>query len=430
MYYFWVKKNIRRKPTRAYGRASSPPLFPGPRAGGPLPAPRGVPPPPSFVPPPSLPRLRSLPPPARPRCGPAGRRDWHPCGAPCLFRARRAQSGPAACSFPAGLREAPPLSFLYISRRLQPPDSPPPLAPAALDLPPAAAPRPGPMRGTGSRFGPSHFSLPSPPASPSLPRFPFFLPCSSAPVSPPLREASGAAAAAPGWGSPRETLWANIRCLEPLSARSLISRLSRRRERRIWCLSAKEFCVCVSCIHVPMVICRAPRWAESGELRRPLLLLSLLCVPFRFLPLLPEAGHRGALCLSVCPASLMLAALGCDRSRRGPRRRRWLRDGCHPPKGVLGLGAGHQPGLPAGTGPCGRHSPPGPGARCRSLSRCRRAHVGPGPCASHGSRVPFPPPPPPPPFRDLGLETSKQARRCAEKLTSLSGEVTLKGSPY
>lgn len=116
-------------------------------------------------------RLCPLPPSARPRCGSAARRDWHPCGACCLFRARRAQSGPAACSFPAGLQEAPPLSFLYMSRRQQPPDSPPPLAPAALDLPFAAAPRPGPMRGTGSRFGPS---LLLPPHRPSARRdFPF-----------------------------------------------------------------------------------------------------------------------------------------------------------------------------------------------------------------------------------------------------------------
>lgn len=92
---------------------------------------------------------------SRPQLRAGWPRDWHPCGAACLFRARRAQSGPAACSFPAGLREAPPLSFLYMSLRQQPLDSPSPLAPTALDLPPAAAPRPGPMWDTGSRFGSS-----------------------------------------------------------------------------------------------------------------------------------------------------------------------------------------------------------------------------------------------------------------------------------
>lgn len=205
--------------SRASGRASPPPLFRAPRAGGPLPAPQGGPPLPlsPALPTPPSPCARSRPRRGR-AAGPAGRGDWHPCGAPCLFRARRAQSGPAACSFPAGLREAPPLSFLYIGRRQQPPDSPPPLAPAALDLPPSAAPRPGPMRGTGSRFGPfaSRFHPPQPPAPISL-----FLPRSSAPASLSLREASDAAAAAPGWGSPRETLWANIRRLEPLSAGAL-----------------------------------------------------------------------------------------------------------------------------------------------------------------------------------------------------------------
>lgn len=109
--------------------------------------------------------------------------------------------------------------------------------------------------------------------------------------------------------------------------RSLISQLSRRRERRIWCLSVRG-AVRVFCLHVPMVIWRAPKWAGSRKPHHPLLLLSFLCVPFRFLPLLLVAGHRG---LAGCPASLMPKAPDRDRSRRGPRCC-WLRDGCHPQK--------------------------------------------------------------------------------------------------
>lgn len=340
-----------------------------------------------------------------------------------MFRARRAQSGPAACSFPAGLREAPPLSFLYLSRRQQLPDSPPPLAPAALDLPPAAAPHPGPMRGTGSRFGPSLlFSIPHTPAAISL-----FLPCFSAPASLPSvtpggkRRGGGCA-----WlGEPERDFVGKHPMPVPgaLICRSVISQLSRRRERRIWCLSICEgaVCVCVSCIHVPMVIWRAPRCAEGGEPRRLLLLLSLFCAAFRLLPLLPEAEHRGlCVCLSVCLSCLFLAGRsGMRPVSAASRRRDWLRDGCHSPKVCSGSGQASSQGCRL-AGPClGPDLGCGPGAAVHTS--------GPGSCASHDSRVSFPLPPP---FHDLGLETSNQARRCAEKLTSLSGEVILKGSPY
>lgn len=196
------------------------------------------------------------------------------------------------------------------------------------------------------------------------------------------------------------------------------------REGETYSVPICEGAVCESCVDVPMVIWRAPRWAESGEPRRPLLLLSLLCLPFRFPSLLREAGHRGlCVCLSVCPASLKLVAPQCDRSRHGRRRWGWPRDGCHPPKVCSGSGQAPRQGCrwaPAPAAGTARPARPLPGP----LPRCRRAHVGARPVRI--SRLPFSPPP----FRDLGLEISKQARRCAEKLTSLSGEVTLKGSPY
>lgn len=206
-------------------------------------------------------------------------------------------------------------------------------------------------------------------------------------------------------------MWANIRCrcLELLSAGALSpSYLAGGRDVFGAYLRGGSVCVCpvFSCL----VIWRDPRWAENGEPR--LLLLSLLCVPFRFLPLLPGAGHR-AVCVSLSGLS-HAGKLRTDTAR---------------------LGTGVTPARCAGA----RGRPPAMAvrwirplrqahpARPRSVSRRRRAHFGPGPCASPVSRVPFPPPPP---FRDLGLEIGKQARRCAEGLTSLSGEVTLKGSPY
>lgn len=98
------------------------------------------------------------------------------------------------------------------------------------------------------------------------------------------------------------------------------------------------------------------------------------------------------------------------------RRRDWLWDGCHSPKVCSGSRQASSQGCRLAGPYLGPDLGCGPGAAVHTS--------GPGPCASHGSRVYFPLPPP---FRDLGLETSNQARRCAEKLTSLSGEVILKG---
>jgi len=305
----------------------------------------------------------------------------HPGGARCVCR------GPAE---PNQGRQ-PAVSRQGCERRLLSPSytspagrsrrTPPlPLAPAAPDSPPAAVPRPGPMRGTASRFGPSLLRLHTPPFPSSSPPFSGFLPGS--PASPP--------AAAPGWGEPGEGggQTSDAGAWSPYLPEPYLPVISQEGETRS--VPACEGAACGFRVGVPAGIWGAPRRAESGGASPPAsLLLSLLCDPFRFLPLLPEPGHRG---LSGRPAP------GCDRSPRRPRRRGWLRDGCRSPKRVLGPGAG--------TVPRGGRSP-----------RPRPVRV---------SRPPFSPPPL---SVTLGWKPANERGDARKKLTSLSGEVTFTGSP-
>lgn len=262
VYYFWAKKPhpIENKRSRASLRASPSLLHHCPSKGS------GVrlcghsavtsPEPPS--------RRCPLPPSARARCGPAARRDWHPCRARCLFRARRAQSGPAACSFPAGLQEAPPLSFLYMSRWQQALDSPPPFDPAALDLPLAAAPRPGPMRGTGSRFG---LSLLLPPIAPPPAAISLFLHRSSLLLLclRLLREESKRGDGCAWLGGARGRLCGqtyDAGAWNPYLPESYLPVISQKGEKYSVPVCEWAVCACVFCTHVPVVIWRHPRWAE------------------------------------------------------------------------------------------------------------------------------------------------------------------------
>lgn len=197
-----------------------------------------------------------------------------------------------------------------------------------------------------------------------------------------------------------------------LICRSLISQLSRRREIRIWCLSARGLCVCVR----PVFLCLWLSGEPRGGLRRESLAFSCChfsVSPFALCPFIRGLGTglSVSVCLSVRPFSRW--RLRTDPARPGT--------GVSPAR-CWGSGQAPSQGCPRDPGPAGASHPASVPSRRR-----RRAQFGPGPCASPVSRVPFPPPPP---FRDLGLEIGKQVRRCAEELTSLSGEVTLKGSPY
>lgn len=92
MYYFWVKINLNKKnEEKRPGHLAEPALSSRPcspsRGLSPLRCGR-----PEVPPPPPPPGLRR----------PGWPRDWHPCGAPCLFRAGRAQSGPLPAVFRQG----------------------------------------------------------------------------------------------------------------------------------------------------------------------------------------------------------------------------------------------------------------------------------------------------------------------------------------
>lgn len=247
-----------------------------------------------------------------------------------------------------------------MSRRPPPPDSPPPLAPAALDLPPAAAPRLGPMRGTGIRFGPSL----------SLPRRGFacsssvFCCCFSA-----LGRSEGSAARRrpPLAGGARGRL-----CGQTSDAGAWSSYLPepylpvilQEGETYLVPICEGALCVCVLYSHV---------WL-SGETRGGLRTESLAfsCChfsvsPFAFCPF--SQGLGTGLSVSLCPAFLMLAS--SELTPLGSGR-------VSPPQGVLGLGAGPQPWLSAGSGPYARHTPPGLGpcpAAAAHTSGPARAHL-------------------------------------------------------
>lgn len=182
--------------------------------------------------------------------------------------------------------------------------------------------------------------------------------------------------AAPGWGEPEGDFVGKHTMLVPgtLICRSLISQLSRRRERRIQYLSASGLCVHACSVLMCLWLSGDIRGGLSRELCRPLPLLSVLCVSFRFLPRLLEPGHR-----RLAPASLTLVALECDRSQWGPRRRGSL--------AIRGIGAIPRSGSRARVRPpamaAGLHRPlqQAHAARPRSppprpLSRRCRAHVG------------------------------------------------------
>lgn len=195
--------------------------------------------------------------------------------------------------------------------------------------------------------------------------------------------------AAPGWGSPRETVWANIRCrcLELLSTGAL-SRSYLAGGRDVFGAYLRGGSVCVCPVFLCLWLSREPRGGLKTES------LAFSCChfsvsPFAFCCL--SQGLGTGLSVPVCPAFHMLPA----------------------PNGLARLGTGVTPARCAGA----RGKPPARAvrwirqahpARPGSVSR-RRAHFGPGPSASPLSRVLFPPPPPL--FRDLGLEIGKQARK-------------------
>lgn len=260
-----------------------------------------------------------------------------------------------------------------------------PLAPAALDLPPAAAPRPGPMPGTGSRFGlslllPPPTPSPLPPAAISrlLPRSSASLPSAAAGGK---RRGGGCA-----WpGEPEGDFVGKYPMPVPgaLICRSLISQLSRGRERRIRCLSARGLCVS------PVLMCLWLSGEPRGGLRAESRAARFSCCHFSASPFAfrPFSGRLGtgvsvSVCLSVRPLSSWwlrnatglgtAAGAGVGRGM-GAIPQRCARARGRPPGRAAG---GHRPlrqAQPARPGPCPGHCP---GAAAHTS--------GPGPCASPG----------------------------------------------